>query len=377
MFSKQAYFLTLSLCLGTALSAQECPHVQGLQAHGTTPPDGKADGQFTSCDSFFDSPKVQGSNASSYDWWYFDAIGTDGLSSLAVAFFIEANQSGFSVTENFTNMDFIQISGTFPNGTGFSDFLFADNAIVSTNGDGSNGLWNGTGISWAGSPDLHNYVLTIDAEDLGYKGSFSLNSSADPQILQIAPPHYPCSPKRGNVSLEVLPGVGWANSIPDAETTVHLTVHGSELSFIGTGYHDKNWGVTSFTDNVGSWYWGHARMGPYSLVWLDALDTNYNEYASGYVAYQGQILVAECDNMKVRPNGKDATFPPTSDSLLPEGFKITVDVPELGLLEAQLTPNLATLEKPGYGRWIGSVNGTVDGAAYHSGVSGFEMFNFF
>ncbi|RAK85133.1 hypothetical protein BO79DRAFT_156688 [Aspergillus costaricaensis CBS 115574] len=369
MLSKLAY-LTLPFCLSAAaLSTQKCPPVKGIQTYQTTPQDGQADGQFTSCDNFFDSPKIQGINASSYDWWYFDAIGTDGVSSLAVVFFVEANRSGFTVTENFTNMDFIQISGTFPNGTVFSDFLFADNAIVSTNGDGSSGLWNNTGISWAGSPDLQYYVLTLDAEDLGYKGSFSMHS--------IAPPHYPCSPKRGNVSLEVLPGVGWANAVPDAETTVNVTIFGSELSFVGTGYHDKNWGVTGFMDNVGSWYWGHARMGPYSLVWLDALDPAYNEYASGYVAYQGQILVAECDNMKVRPIGENATFPPTSESLLPDGFKITVDVPELGLLEAQLTPNLATLTKPGYGRWIGSVNGSVNGVTYDTGVSGFEMFDFF
>ena len=39
--------------------------------------------------------------------------------------------------------------------------------------------------------------------------------------------------------MEVLPGVGWANSIPDADVTVNMTVHGSTLSFIGTGYHDK------------------------------------------------------------------------------------------------------------------------------------------
>ena len=114
MFYKQASFLTLSLFLGTALSAQECPHVQGLQAYRTTPQDGKADGRFNSCDSFFDSPKVHGSNASSYDWWYFDAIGTDGLSSLAVAFFIEANQSGFSVTENFTNWTSFRSLVLFP-----------------------------------------------------------------------------------------------------------------------------------------------------------------------------------------------------------------------------------------------------------------------
>ncbi|RAH58996.1 hypothetical protein BO85DRAFT_511463 [Aspergillus piperis CBS 112811] len=202
------------------------------------------------CDNFFDSPKIQGINASSYDWWYFDAIGTDGVSSLAVVFFVEANRSGFTVTENFTNMDFIQISGAFPNGTVFSDFLFADNAIVSTIGDGSSGLWNNTGISWAGSPDLQDYVLTLDAENLGYKGSFSMHSvSMKHDLLRVqgianrststyCPTPLPLQPQtRQRLSGGTLRS--WANAVPDAETTVNVTIFGSELSFVGTGYHDK------------------------------------------------------------------------------------------------------------------------------------------
>ncbi|OGM42805.1 hypothetical protein ABOM_008984 [Aspergillus bombycis] len=368
MFLSSIHLLTLPLFLGAALSAQVCPRVPGIQTYATTPQTGPVDGRFTSCDNAFDSPKVQAVNASTYDWWYFDAIGTDGVSSLAVVFFLEANKSGFTVTENFTNLDFVQISGTFPNGTGFSEFLFADSAIVSTMGDGSSGLWNGTGVSWAGTPELSDYFLTIDASHLGFKGTFSMHS--------VAPPHYPCSPKRANQPLEVLPGVGWANAVPDADVTVNMTIQGSTLSFIGTGYHDKNWGVIPFTDAVGSWYWGHARMGPYSLVWLDSLTPNKTEYASGYVAYQGQILHAECGKMKVRPTGENATFPPTSDSGLPDGFRIEVNLGDLGALEAELSSNLATLSKPGYGRWIGTVNGSVGGVAYE-GVSGYEMFNFF
>ncbi|XHG02289.1 hypothetical protein AWENTII_005646 [Aspergillus wentii] len=375
MFSSSAYLLALPF-VASALADQACPRIPGIQIYATTPNEGLSDGRFTSCENGFDSPKVRAGNASSYDWWYFDAIGTDGVSSLAVTYFVEARQSGFTVTENFTNQDFVQISGTFPNGTAFSDFLFADNAMVSAMGDGSSGLWNGTGASWAGSPDLSNYLITLAGSHRGYEGTFSMHS--------VAPPHYPCSPKRANETMEVLPGVGWANSIPDADVTVNMTVHGSTLSFIGTGYHDKvpttppcNWGVIPFTDAVGGWYWGHARMGPYSLVWLDSLTPSKDEHTSGYVAYQGQILHAECNKMTVRPTGPDVHFPPRGDDSLPEGFTIEVDLGgELGVLKAELASNLATLAKPGYGRWIGTVNGTVGGLSY-AGVAGYEMFNFF
>ncbi|OJJ54899.1 hypothetical protein ASPSYDRAFT_49051 [Aspergillus sydowii CBS 593.65] len=369
MVSFPTYLLALPLVLGPTIADQACPRIPGIQIYATTPDEGLSDVRLTSCDNGFDSPKVQAGNASSYDWWYFDAIGTDGVSSLAVAYFVEANKTGFAVTENFTNQDFVQISGTFPNGTTFADFLYADNAIVSAMGDGSSGLWNGTGASWAGSPDLSDYLITLDANHLGYGGTLSMHS--------VAPPHYPCTPKRPNEIMEVLPGVGWANSIPDADVTVNMTVHGSTLSFIGTGYHDKNWGVIPFTDAVGAWYWGHARMGPYSLVWLDSLTPSKDEHASGYVAYQGQILHAECNNMKVRPTGPNVHFPPQGNDSLPEGFIIEVDLGgELGTLKAELASNLATLAKPGYGRWIGTVNGTVGGLSYE-GVPGYEMFNFF
>ncbi|KAL3434763.1 hypothetical protein BDV09DRAFT_195463 [Aspergillus tetrazonus] len=345
-------------------AGQACPRIPGIQIYEATPNEGLSDGWFTSRDNGFDSPKVRAGNASAYDWWYFDAIGTDGVSSLAVVYFVEASESGFTVTENFTTQDFVQISGTFPNGTTFSDFLFAENAIVSTMGDGSSGLWDGMGASWAGSPDLSDYLIMLDASHLGYEGTFSMHSVSCPS------PHYPCSPKRTNETMEVLPGVGWASSISDADVTVNMTIHGSTLSFIGTGYHDKNWGVIPFTDAVGAWYWGHARMGPYSLVWLDSLTPSKDEHASGYVAYHGQILHAECNKMKVRPTGSNVYFPPQGDDSLPKGFIIEVDLGgELGVLKAELASKLATLTKPGYGRWIGTVNGIVGGLSYE-GVSG-------
>ena len=60
-------------------------------------------------------------------------------------------------------------------------------------------------------------------------------------------------------------------------------------------------------------------MGPYSLVWLDSLTPSKDEHNSGYVAYQGQILHAECNKMEVRPTGPDVHFPPRGDVRSPKG----------------------------------------------------------
>ena len=36
-----------------------------------------------------------------------------------------------------------------------------------------------------------------------------------------------------------MPGIGWANAVPDAKATVNFEVAGKKLAFSGVGYHDK------------------------------------------------------------------------------------------------------------------------------------------
>ena len=36
-----------------------------------------------------------------------------------------------------------------------------------------------------------------------------------------------------------MPGVGWANAVPDANAIVDFEVAGKKLAFSGVGYHDK------------------------------------------------------------------------------------------------------------------------------------------
>jgi hypothetical protein len=39
--------------------------------------------------------------------------------------------------------------------------------------------------------------------------------------------------------MEIMPTIGWANAIPDSDSTVDFILGGSEIAFFGPGYHDK------------------------------------------------------------------------------------------------------------------------------------------
>lgn len=65
--------------------------------------------------------------------------------------------------------------------------------------------------------------------------------------MEIAPAHYPCGSAVAGQNMEVGPGTGWANAVPDATATVKLTVGGTNLVFKGLGYHDKVRALSTIT----------------------------------------------------------------------------------------------------------------------------------
>jgi hypothetical protein len=177
-----------------------------------------------------------------------------------------------------------------------------------------------------------------------------------------------------------MPHVGWANAVPDANAVVNMTVNGAPLQFSGYGYHDKNWGDVPFTQAVQSWYWGHGRLGPYSIVWFDALDTTGKEYTSGYVTKGSTVLESSCSTgaVVVRPYGSNADYPPVPSSGVPTGFNIKFKLGLLGTLDVNAA--VQAIQIPGgagstYGRYIGPLTGTLGGVKY-TGTALFEQFKF-
>jgi len=155
-----------------------------------------------------------------------------------------------------------------------------------------------------------------------------------------------------------------------------LSFNGETISFTGIGYHDKNWGNKPWDTLMNSWYWGHARLGEYSIVWFDFVGTDGVEGVSAYVSQNGQIVAATCSGLQVRPIGGDDTYPPMTQTGLPDGFTISVTIPGQGTLDAQALNGDIILSTPGEStRWIGQICGTLAGQQLN-GTGLYEQFTF-
>jgi hypothetical protein len=141
---------------------------------------GNSIAQFVSGTSGLDGPKMDPEiNATSFDWWYFDAV-SDSNSCAVVMVFYMSTDLGFPFVLPGAALS-VDIFATFEDGS--LVFIPLNNppintgtATVVTDGDGTSGIWEGTGFEWTGTPDLSQYVVTIDSPLLGISGSLVLNS---------------------------------------------------------------------------------------------------------------------------------------------------------------------------------------------------------
>jgi hypothetical protein len=124
----------------------------------------------------FDGPKFDFINDTVYQWWYFDVVSSNLDSSITVEF-----QFGSELALGFGNLPeiltYVTVDGKFPNGTLFNiNAIPAENITINTVGQGSSGVWGGSGCTWTGTPDLSEYSLTMDAPEFGVQGTVLLKS---------------------------------------------------------------------------------------------------------------------------------------------------------------------------------------------------------
>jgi hypothetical protein len=161
------FVLQLLLAVGTFAVTKIIP---------TDPGTGPTTAEFYSGDSpFFDGPKIDFVNGTSFDWWYFDAVSSDGTYQLTVTFYTTvATTLGFATGFGTTN--FVSFTAMYPNGTEYQQFGFAGPAIISNGFFGIQGNWTGTGFTFQGTADLSYYKIIIDSPALGIQGSMTFNS---------------------------------------------------------------------------------------------------------------------------------------------------------------------------------------------------------
>lgn len=195
---------------------------------------------------------------------------------------------------------------------------------------------------------------------------------------QISPPHYPCAGDGPGVSEELIPNIYWANAQPDAAAIVDLTINGDPLKFKGVGYHDKNWGAEPVEKTVKSWYWGHGRLGPYSLVWFDTVTLDGKEHFSSWVTKEDKIVSQNCTpgSIVVRPWGANSEFPPPTGADAPSGYTVRYDMGMEGVLLAKFTQEAVVQNADFYKRMIGSISGGIVGGEQYKGRALCEQFQF-
>lgn len=143
----------------------------------------------------------------------------------------------------------------------------------------------------------------------------------------------------------------------------------------------QNWGDAPFTSVIGSWYWGHAHLGDYSLVWFSVLTPTGANPVSTYVSKDHKILTASCNagSITVRPTGANDEYPPSAGNPPPGGYTISTVIEDEGrkVLNASVDVSavVASTGPTGlYYRMIGSIKGSIEHGPELTGVALFEQF---
>jgi hypothetical protein len=104
------------------------------------------------------------------------------LSSITIVFYT-ALASGFGFIDPTPDVTVVGIDFLFPNGTANSIMLKADEAVITTVGQGASAVFENAGAKWTGTFDLSSYAVEIDAPESGVVGTFHLKSLAPAQYV--------------------------------------------------------------------------------------------------------------------------------------------------------------------------------------------------
>jgi hypothetical protein len=302
---------------------------------------------------------------------------TNELSALTVVFYTASAAGAFDLLvpahdHNFSSIDLIQVSGAFTNGQLFSQYINATSATFNRVGkQGVHGVYDGAGENYfTVSSDLSKAYLAFDSPEQGLRGQLTIHS--------IAPSSGPCGPPTAGADLHITPNIGWIDLIADGNASGEIRFEDHTYHIKGYGYHDKNWGDSLFSKSFNTWYWGHARVGEYSLVWFDIHNEKGPHKTSIYVAKEGKSVLTQCSTgFEIRPIGNNTHYPPQIPDSVPDSYSINVESPHLNLTLTLNVSQVVLAAQEVYYRLIGSISGQAndDGCEIH-GAAFIEQFTF-
>ncbi|PKY01998.1 hypothetical protein P168DRAFT_328989 [Aspergillus campestris IBT 28561] len=212
----------------------------------------------------------------------------------------------------------------YNNGTAYEGFYFDTETIpagaltLSTIGDGSNARAQGGVMEWFAADDLSALVVELNVPEKGVSASITMRARA--------PLHVPCGVKQEGASYMLTELLGWAPVVAGAEARVEVLVNGTKSVFEGAGYADQIFSLQPLFADLTQWYWGHARVGPYSLVWYYHIDAKHHVSRSFQLAQDGKAVVAACGDRSgtVTPLGGGGGGVPVADPAGITGWVVSV-----------------------------------------------------
>lgn len=314
-------------------------------------------------------------NATTWDSWYFDAINPSTNETIIFNFEVQwPADNGVATSETLYR---VTIFGSYANGTAFSFGVDAENVNITERADKSMRVdfFGGNEFSWSGSSLLEPrpvYNVTINAPQVGIQGSLVLRGN-------VAAPHYSCGTDAAGVDERIIAGVAWANALPDANASVSLQLNDTTMSFEGYGYHDKTWVDRPFQEALQAAFWGHARLGPYAVVWFHSRAQDGTDTSSEYLARweDGLVIASHCVDS---PNntlgwGEGQIWPLVPGTPAPAGMIMRWDLGDAGVFVANITSNDVFVDIPYWQAGRGPVTGGFEGQEYYTDETGVWTLN--
>jgi hypothetical protein len=114
-------------------------------------------------------------NVTGYEWWYFDIVSLENVNEVANVVFMQQGQYGFTGGEEGTLLT-MEGQFSFANGSSTGPIVAATGATIKQGREGIEGVWEGTGFSFKGSPlDISPvYLIEIDSKELDIKGTITM-----------------------------------------------------------------------------------------------------------------------------------------------------------------------------------------------------------
>lgn len=207
-----------------------------------------------------------------YEWWYFDTHLNDG-SIIVVVFYTKS-----PINPNGDIKPYVTFELTNPDGSTHKETVYVPVEECEFSKECCNVKIGKSYIIG----DLKNYKIHFENEnvqaDISLEGTVPAWRSKCGSILFGNQEEYEFA---------------WLPAVPEGNVKAEVTVNGKKKNYEGYGYHDHNWGNVSILKLMNNWYWGRAKIGPYTVItaWITAEKAyNFKEFDVFMIAKDGKIL---------------------------------------------------------------------------------------